>query len=74
MAQDENVLHLIPGEIIAAADDGFPPAETCKGGHREVIVDVAGRFRAKIRFEPFHFKRGKMNRWFWHACGAERVD
>jgi hypothetical protein len=44
MAQEENVLHLIPGEIIAAADDGFPPAETCKGEHREVIVDVPGRF------------------------------
>jgi hypothetical protein len=27
----ENVLHLIPGEIIASAQHGFPPVDTCKG-------------------------------------------
>ena len=76
MAEDEgeNVLRYIPGEIIASAQYDFPPAETCKGEFREVIVDVAGRFRARIRYEPFHFKRGKMSRWFWHAYGAEHVD
>jgi hypothetical protein len=37
----------IPGEIIAAADDGFPPAETCKGEHREVIaLKIATRHNA----------------------------
>jgi hypothetical protein len=72
MAEDENVLRYIPGEIIASAQHGFPPAETCKGGYREVVVDVPDRFRAKIRYEPFRNKR--FGRWFWHACRADRVD
>jgi hypothetical protein len=74
MAEDANILGTIPGDLIGAASSGFPPAETCRGQYREAVVDVSGRFRARIRFEPFHFKRGKMSRWFWLACRAERVD
>jgi hypothetical protein len=47
-AQEENVLHLIPGEIIASAQHGFPPVDTCNGEFREVAVDVPDRFRARI--------------------------
>ena len=72
MTDDTKVLGAIPGEIIASAQYGFPPAETRKGEFRKVIVDVPGRFRAKIRFEPFRGKR--FGRWFWLACRAERVD
>ena len=72
MADDTNVLAVIPGDIIGAASNTLPPAETCKGEIREVTVDVPDRFRAKIRFEPFRGKR--FGRWFWLACRAERVD
>jgi hypothetical protein len=72
MAQDENILRYIPGEIIASAHHGFPPAESCKGEFREVTVDVPGRFLAKIRYEPFRDRR--FGRWFWLARRAERVD
>jgi hypothetical protein len=34
---------------------------------RKVMVDVAGRFTARITFRRFHYKRGKMSKWFWTA-------
>jgi len=41
---------------------------------REVEIDVPQWFKAKIRFKRFHFKRGKMSRWFWTADSAEGVE
>ena len=70
---DENLLALIPGELIARASHTLPPAETCKGELREVEVDVSGRFRARVLFKAFYFKRAKMSRWFWTAEAAVRI-
>ena len=74
MEDKENVLCAIPGDLVGTPTLGFPPAETCKGEFREVIVDVPGHFRAKIRYEPQYFKRGKMSRWFWLPKSAERLE
>ena len=71
---DENVLRFIPGDCIAAAGKTLPDAEKDKEAFREVVVDVPGFFKAKIRFERFHSKRGKMSRWFWTPESAERVE
>jgi hypothetical protein len=50
---EENLLALIPGELIAIASRTLPPAETCEGEQREVEIDVPGRFRARVLFKPF---------------------
>ena len=71
---DENVLRFIPGEYISAAKQGLPDPETDTEAFREVVIDVPRWFKAKIRFERFHFKRGKMSRWFWTPHSAERVE
>jgi hypothetical protein len=59
-----------PARSLRPRSTAFRRAETCKGDFREVTVDVPGRFRAKIRCEPFYFKRGRTSRWFWHARSA----
>jgi len=71
---DENVLRFIPGEYISAAKQGLPDPETDTEAFREVVIDVPRWFKAKIRFERFHFKRGKMSRWFWTPHSAERIE
>jgi hypothetical protein len=70
---EENVLAMIPGDLIAQGSRTLPPAERCKGMVREVEIDVPGRIRAKVCYKPFYFKRGKMSRWFWTAESAERI-
>lgn len=42
----------------------LPAAEACKGFAREVRIDVRGTVLAKVLYDPFYFKRGKMSRWF----------
>jgi hypothetical protein len=39
MAEDKNVLSVLPGEIIGAAMNTLPPAETCQEAFREVTID-----------------------------------
>lgn len=70
---EENLLAMIPGDLIAQASRTLPPAERCKGMLREVEIDVPGRFRAKVLYKPFYFKPGKIGRWFWTAESAERI-
>jgi hypothetical protein len=41
---------------------------------REARVDVPGGFKARIRFERFRFRRGKMSRWFWTPYSAKRLE
>jgi hypothetical protein len=40
---------------------------------REVRIDVRGTFLAKVLYDPFYFKRGKMSRWFCTGETADRV-
>ena len=70
----ENVLALIPGEVISAAAKTLPDAEKDTEAFREATVDVPGRLKATIRFERFHFKRGRVSRWFWTPYSARRID
>jgi hypothetical protein len=69
----DNILPLIPGDCIAAGAMELPEAEKDTATFREVLIDVPGHFKARIRFERFHSKRGKMSRWFWTPHSAERV-
>ena len=71
---NENVLRLIPGDYIASAAKTLPDAERDLEAFREVVIDVRALFKARIRFERFHFKRGKMSRWFWTPHSAERIE
>ena len=71
---DDDILRFIPGDCIAAAAKALPDAKTDTEAFRETIVDVPGPFKARIRFERFHFKRGKMSRWFWTPHSAERIE
>jgi hypothetical protein len=70
----EYVLGLIPGELISAAAKALPDPERDTETFREAIVEVPGGSKAKIRFERFHFKRGKMSRWFWTPYSAKRLQ
>ena len=70
----ENVLRLIPGQYISAAGKTLPDAATDTEAFREVVIDLPGRFKARIRFERFHFRRGKMTRWFGTPHSAERIE
>jgi hypothetical protein len=70
----EYVLGLIPGELISAAAKTLPDAEKDTEVFREATVDVPGGFKARIRFERFRFRRGKMSRWFWTPYNAKRVE
>jgi hypothetical protein len=73
MADDEYLLRYIPGECLGAAAKSLPDAERDTEKFRDVVLDVPGRFTARVRFERFHFKRGKMSRWFWTPHSAERI-
>lgn len=74
MTDPENIIALIPGEYLASSQYGLPPPETCKGQYQEVTIDVPRLYRVRIRFEPFHHKRGKTSRWFWTPKSAVRVE
>jgi hypothetical protein len=69
----EDVLRFVPGDYISAAVQTLPDAEKDTEEFREVEIDVPGWFRARILFKRFHFKRGKMSRWFWTAESAAIV-
>jgi hypothetical protein len=71
---DENILRLIPGDYIAGAAQTLPDAGKDTEAFREVVIDVPHGFKAKIRFSRFHYKRGNMDRWFWTAESAERIE
>ena len=73
MYSSENVLALIPGDLISKAGQTLPDAATAQDEPREVTIDVAGRFTATVTFRRFYFKRGKMSRWFWTAESAVKV-
>ena len=76
MSSSENILALIPGDLISNALNTLPDAATCEDDTREVRIHVPGppRFVARVTFRRFHHKRGKMGRWFWTAESAERVS
>ena len=73
MAKD-NVLRFIPGDYISAARQTLPDAKTDTEEFREVEIDVPRWFKVRIRFKRFHYKRGKMNRCFWTAERAEKIE
>jgi hypothetical protein len=76
MADEENVLGRIPAEFMGDIS-AFPPAETCKGQFREIVVDVTVHgFKARIRYEPKENRgtRTKHRYWYWHAVSAVKVD
>jgi len=52
----------------------LPAAATDSDEFREVEIDVPNWFKARICFKRFHFKRGKMDRWFWTAESALRIE
>ena len=70
----ESVLALIPGEVISAAAKTLPDPERDTETFREATVEVPAGIKARIRFERFHFKRGRVSRWFWTPYSARRID
>ena len=56
------------------AENALPDAATDTEAFREVVIDVAQWFKARIRCKRFHWKRGRMSQWFWNPCSAERID
>ena len=67
-------LPFIPGDCVAAAAKALPDAEKDKEAFREVVIDVPGSFKVRIRFERFHFKRRKMSPWFWTPHSARKIE
>jgi hypothetical protein len=74
MAEDEFLLRHIPGEYLGQAAKSLPDPEKDTEHFRDVVVDMPGRFKAKVRFERFHRKRGKTDRWFWTPYSAEKPE
>ena len=74
MAEDEYLLRYIPGEHLGVAAKSLPDPETDSERFRDVVIDIPGRFKANVRFERFHFRRRKMDRWFWTPYSAERIE
>ncbi len=72
VTDETHILALIPGDYIGNAARTLPDAPTVEDDTREVTVDVPGRFAARVTFRRFHYKRGKMSRWFWTAESAAR--
>ena len=70
----ESVLGLIPGELISAAAKTLPDPERDTETFREATVEVPGGVKARIRFERFQFRRGRVSRWFWTPYSARRID
>ena len=70
----ESVLSLIPGELISAAAKALPDPERDTEAFREASVEVPGGIKARIRFERFQFRRGRVTRWFWTPYSARRID
>lgn len=75
MRDDENVLRLIPGDVIGAASNTLPPAEACEDAFREATIEVPTQgFTARIRFNRLLQRWRKHRRWFWTAESASRVE
>ena len=72
-SDETNILAFLASDCIGNAASTVSDAATAQDEPREVTIDVAGRFRARITFRRFYFKRGKMSRWFWTAERAEKV-
>ena len=70
---EDNILAMIPGDLIARGSRTLPPPERYKGLVRAVEIDVPGQFRAKVLCKPFLRKRGKTKRWFWTAQSARVI-
>jgi hypothetical protein len=58
----ENILRLIPGDLILIGGENTTGRKYAHGTFREVVIDVPGHFKARIRFERFRSKRGRMGR------------
>ena len=74
MTDEKNIVAFIPGHCVGNAASTLPDATTVEDDTREVTIDVPGRFRATITFRRFHYRRGKMSRWFWTAESAVKGD
>lgn len=71
---NENLLSHIPGDCVAAAAKTLPDAQHDTEPFRDVTVDLPDGLKARIRFERFHSKRGKMSRRSWNPHSAERIE
>jgi len=71
---EENLLKMIPGDLVAQGSRTLPPAEFCRGAVHPVEIDVPGRFRARVLYKAFRHRHGKWTRWFWAAESAERIS
>jgi hypothetical protein len=74
MAENEYLLRYISGQQLTGAARSLPDPEGDTERFRDVVIDVPGRFKGRVRFERFHFKRGNIDRWFWTPYSAERLD
>ena len=77
MTTDEpnGILGAVPGETVAAASRGLPPAEDAAPGAR-VTVEIDGPVwvgRVRITFERHRWKHRKSHFTGWVAVHAERV-
>jgi len=69
----DNVLPLIPGDLIAKASQSLPDASTDQLMVRDAEVTLPDGTRARITFTRFHHKQGKRSRWFWTPESATAV-
>jgi hypothetical protein len=71
---EQDVLARLPGEIIAAASQKLPIAESCEDVVREVTIEVPIHgSTVRIRFVRHVQRWRKERRWFWLADSAVRV-
>jgi hypothetical protein len=71
---DENILPLIPVDVLRRAAQALPPADTCQGHKIGVEIEVPNGLRAIVVFASVYFKGQKARRWIWTPESAERIE
>jgi hypothetical protein len=77
---DHDVLSIIPGDVLSAAQHSLPDATLSQENAMRVVVDLPGGLRAQVTFCRVRYKRPQYGgrrfrlRWFWDPVSAVLLE
>jgi len=73
MIEDNGILASVPGEYIAGAWRGLPPASTAEDRLYEVEIEAGHLGKVRLFLRRHRARHHKHSHWFWVACRAEAI-
>jgi hypothetical protein len=74
MADDDNVLSKIPGELLGPSRNGLQEAQPDGPDTQRVTIRLPDGARAEVTYVRLRSTKGKSVRWFWTPDRAVILD